>query len=287
MKKQVDDPPPAVRSFRRGVPTELETLVLDLLAKNPEERPTSAEYVFDKLLPFVRDLRMLAGVLAPPTEASPARMYASVAGRVLVGTDPVSPEPAPAPTIERPQFSRSDVDRARAEATALVQQSRYGQAAEILAAVAGPATQVLGSLDPSVVSLRFELANVRFDGGDYRGAASVYGGLARDLGDPDTDDDLALRCRRQEATCNALIGETSLALRQLEELLEAERRRYGDDDERVLELRRQIALLQLGTGRTEEAAASARTAVIDADRALGSTHPVTTALRELLSTIRR
>jgi hypothetical protein len=185
------------------------------------------------------------------------------------------------------QFDRSDLARAREEATALVRQSRYSQAADVLAAAAEPATQVLGALDPSVISLRFELANVRFDGGDYRGAAPLYGDLARDLDSHGTDDERVLYCRRQEATCNALIGETSLALRQLGELLEVERRRHGDDDQRVLELRRQIVLLQLGTGRTEEAAASARAAMNDAERSLGLSHPITAALRELLANIRR
>jgi serine/threonine protein kinase len=288
MKKQVDEPAPAIRSLRREVPVEIEALVLKLLAKNPEDRPVSALHVFDELLPFVRDLRMLAGVLAGPADPNPARMYAAVAGRVLVDAAAVAqPEPDLTTTTDRMRFSRSDVDRARVEANSLVEQSRYSQAAEVLAAAAAPATLALGAHDPSVINLRLELANVRFDGGDYRGAALVYGSLVRDLEDREGDTEIVLRCRRQEATCNALIGQTSLALRQLGELLDAERREHGDHDERVLELRRQIALLQLATGRSEEAAVTAHTAAVDADRVLGPEHPVTTALHELLSSVRR
>lgn len=283
MKKQVDERAPAVRSERADVPAALEALIADLLAKKPEDRPGSADEVYDALLPFVRDLGMLAGVLAPPSVPSPARMYASIAGRVLADFPPEVPdEPPRAPTPRQLDFDRAELDRAREEASVLVKESRYSQAAEILAAAAEPATRVLGALDPSVISLRFELANVRFDGGDYRGAAPVYRDLARDLGARNADDELALRCRLQEATCNALTGETSLALQQLVQLLEHMRRLYGEHDDRVLELRKQVGLIQLGNGQETEAVTTLTTLLADYERLRGPAHTTVVQLRNLI-----
>ena len=283
MKKQVDERAPAVRSERADVPPALEALIADLLAKKPEDRPGSAAEVYDALLPFVRELGMLAGVLAPPSVPSPARMYASVAGRVLADSSlEVPDEPPRAPAPREPDFDRAELDRVREEASVLVKESRYSQAAEILAAAAVPATRVLGALDPSVISLRFELANVRFDGGDYRGAAPVYRDLARDLGARNIDDELALRCRLQEATCNALIGESALAVQQLGDLLDDVLRVHGADDERALELRRQIALLDLGLGRRREARAELRALLADAERVRGPHDPLTNDVRTAL-----
>jgi serine/threonine protein kinase len=283
MKKQVDERVPTVRTERVETPAELEALVAKLLAKKPEERPASAADVYDTLLPFVRDLGMLAGVLAPPSVPSPARMYASVAGRVLADSASAMPdEPPPTPATRSQSFDRSELARAREEASALVRQSRYSQAAEVLAAAAAPATQVLGADDPSVISLRFELANVRFDGGDYHGAAPVYRELAQDLGGRDADDELARRCRLQEATCNALTGQTSLALQQLVDLLGHERRLNGEHDDRVLELRKQVGLLQLGSGHESDAMTTLAELLADHVRLHGPESPTAVQLRSLM-----
>ena len=83
------------------------------------------------------------------------------------------------------------------------------------------------------------IANIQFDRGDYRAARTLYGGLATDAADAD----VALRCRRQEATCAALAGDTAAAVRLFGAVLQDARRRYGDDDPQVVELRREIALL--------------------------------------------
>ncbi|GEL18366.1 serine/threonine-protein kinase [Pseudonocardia asaccharolytica] len=285
MTKQVDERPPAVRSVRGEVPPGLETLVLELLAKAPEERPGSADAVYRRLLPFVGELGMLPGVLTPPSVPSPVRMYASVVGRALSVSEPAAPprEAAAAQPHAPQRFSRGELERARAEADSLVRESRYSQAAEVLAAVAQPATRMLGAADPDVLSLRFQLAIIRFDGGDYRRAAPTFADLAADIAaHVGPDEELALRCRRQEATCNALIGQTSKALRQLGELLEVERGRYGADDERVLELRKQIGLLQLGSGRQEAAQQTLRGLLADVERVKGPHDAAVEAIRKLI-----
>lgn len=274
MSKHVDERPAGVRSLRPDVPAQLEGLVLELLAKTAAERPADAVSVYARLLPLVRDLGMLAGVLAGPDEASPARMFGAVLARVFPTPAGAGPE-----SLDEHGVGRDDIVRARTEAASLVRRSCYSDAASVLAAVVDPATELLGVSDPDVVSLRFELANIRFDGGDFRAAAPVYGDLAAHL---PADDDLALRCRRQAATCHALAGDTERALRELDDLLADERRIFGPDHERVPELQLQLALLQRAAGRPTKASASAREALAVAERALNPDHPTSVALRELL-----
>ncbi|MFC5993488.1 hypothetical protein ACFQE5_04570 [Pseudonocardia hispaniensis] len=92
----------------------------------------------------------------------------------------------------------------------------------------------------------------------------------------------ATAARRSAAGHHALIGQTSRALRQLGELLEIERGLYGADDERVLELRKQIGLLQLGSGQQEQARATLCALLSDVERVKGPRHPAAEAIRRLV-----
>ncbi|MGR6320064.1 protein kinase [Micromonospora soli] len=301
MSKQVKEQPPALRSLRAEVPSALERLVLDLLEKKPQSRPASAEVVYDRLLPFATDLGPLPGALGSPSAASPVRMYARLLSRVFAeatGTPPPAPVPTPPEPTPRAseaelesrldRLNRSDLDRARSEAHELVRQSRYSQAAEVLAEAAGPASRAFGGTDRDVVSLRFELANVLFEGGDYRRAAPAYHELALDLAAAGgTQTDLLMRCRLQEATCHALTGRTSQALRQLDGLLQDERQAYGDEDPRTLELRRQIGLLQLGAGQRQAAEQTLSALLADLQRLRDAGDPSATEIADLLASLRR
>jgi eukaryotic-like serine/threonine-protein kinase len=296
MSRQVEERPRSLRSLRAEVPSGLERLVLALLEKRPDDRPESAEVVYERLLPFVDELGPLPGVLTTPSRPSATRMYAGVLSRVLAGSPARSVPEAPGPGVPAPRtatedtppprFSRGELDRARAHATELTRQSRYSQAAEVLSAVIEPASLVLGSVDDDVLSLRREFASVLFEGGDYRRAAPQHRQLAEDLAaryGPDSE--RVLRHRLQEATCHALIGETSLALRQLNELLRDERRVFGEDDPRTLELRRQIGLLELGTGQRDRAAQTLTSLLADLTRLHGPDHVTVTGARDLLESI--
>jgi len=292
MSKQVDERPPPVRSLRPETPLDLERLVLALLEKKPEDRPDGADAVYRRLLPYATDLKPMPGALNPPSTPSPTRMYAGVLSRVFAGVvtvgAPTPASPKPGTPAEPPRFSRGELDRARSEAGQLIKQSRYSQAAEVLAAVVEPASRILGSTDDDVVSVRLEFANVLFEGGDYHRAAPAYHGLAADLtARQGSDTELVLRCRLQEATCHALIGQTSQALRQLDGLLQDERRLFGDDDPRTLELRRQIGLLQLGAGQRGAAEQTLRQLMTDLTRLHGTGHPTVTGVADVLAGIHR
>ena len=241
MNQQVERRPPGVRRERPDVPLALEALVLALLAKDPDDRPGPAEHVYDRLLPFVQGRRALPGVTRP--EADPVRLYAAVVGGLREEPAAVATASPPMPT----SYSRPDLPRVRAEAAELVRRSRYSEAADVLVAALDPAVSTLGPTHADVVSLRLALANIQFDRGDYRTARTLYHGLATNA----ADTDVALRCRRQEATCAALAGDTAAAVRLFGAVLHDARRRYGDDDPQVVELRREIDLLDPGRADIE------------------------------------
>ncbi|MEV5414473.1 serine/threonine-protein kinase [Thermopolyspora sp. NPDC052614] len=301
LERQVRELPPPIRATRAEVPAELERLVLRMLEKRAEDRPAKAQDVHHALLPFARGLSTLIGVVAP--EPSAIRMYAEVVGRIeaegtaanpVVGSDDeesagragypdaiwTGPEPTD-PGIA--DFSLGDIARARNEARELAEDSRYGQAVEVLDAVMAPASKVLGPLDHRVLDLRLHRAEVLFEGGDYHRAAPefhrLHDDLARKLA---PDDEHVLYCRKQEATCLALMGETGQALTMLTSLLSDEERVHGRDDDRALELRRQIGLLQLGAGDTDRARGTLSALLDDLARLYGQDHFSTRRVRESL-----
>jgi len=77
-ERQVKELPPPVP----GIPKQLNGLLAETLAKDPEARPPGAAVLYDRLGPFVTGLPPLPGFLAPPSVASPGRMYARMLGRV-------------------------------------------------------------------------------------------------------------------------------------------------------------------------------------------------------------
>jgi serine/threonine protein kinase len=310
MSSQVDAPPRPPRALRPQVPLELESLVLHLLEKKPEDRPPDATAVYRRLIPFATGLPAMPGILRPPRQSSAVRMYASMLARVFPDDGPVTnrparPEDPPAapslPPSERPPdppgrpvrdarqpvpsgLGRTDLDRLRAEATGLARQSRYSQAAALLADAVAPASRALGPADADVLSLRVHLADILFDGGDYRAAGPAYHRLVADLARAaDADPEAVMRCRLREATCHALTGQTSRALRQMHDLLGERTRTIGADDPRTLELRRQIGLLQLGAGQRDAARHSLGALAADLTRLHGPDHPEVRAVRELLN----
>ncbi len=295
MHQQVDQRPVPVREHRPEVPVDLDRLVLALMEKRPDDRPASASEVYQRLLPFVTSLTPLPGVLATHPHGSPARMYAAMLACVPDGTAVASPTTPSAPADARrpapirtrpsspPPLSRAELARARSQASGLVRQSRYQQAADVVGGVLEPAVRAFGRADPEVVSLRREYADLLFEGGDYRRAAPQFRQLVDDLADRGAAPVELLSYRLREATCLALTGAVSHALRLMEELLADQRRLLPADDPRTLELRRQVALLKLGAGRRDDAQRELRQLGEDLARQYGVEHPTTREVRELLA----
>jgi hypothetical protein len=287
MQNHMSRLPQPLRQRRGEVPEKLEHLVLWLLEKEPDQRPASAADVHARLLEFCEDLPPFIGYVDAGSP-HPVRMYAEVLGRIgtrhagtPAGTASV-PAPPARPRAADVAFRASDISLARKDAEALKAESRFTQAAEVLERVVRPATQTLGAMDTEVIALRIELADVLFLGGNYRRAAPEFAALAIDIARREGHaDDLALRFRMMEANCLAMLGDTSLALSKLRELL-ADEQRWGVDEERTLELRRQIGLLELGAGDAVQAKGTFGPLLTDLERRYGTHHPSARAVREIL-----
>ena len=289
-ERHVNEPPESIRDRREDVPRELDALVLRMLAKRSDDRPADAVGLHAELMRYAPELPLLVGVVGG--EPSPLRMYADVIAQVAQDREQVSQNPGEVDFPDRVRnaeppsqdFSRGDIERARAQAEALARASRYGQAVEVLGAVLDPASRVLGVGDADVLDLRTYLAEVLFESGDYRQAAPAFGELHRDLaGRYGPRDHRVLHCRRQEATCRALLGDTGQAISLLWGLLADEEAIYGRDEPLVLELRRQIGLLELGAGDTDGAAQTLSGLLDDLTRLYGSDHDEARRVRDSLA----
>ncbi|MFC7276771.1 protein kinase [Paractinoplanes rhizophilus] len=288
MTQQVKEPPPRLRSVRPDVPAALENLVLELLRKRPEDRPADAEHVYQRLLPFAADLGQLPGALQPAGTASPIPMYAELVGRAWRKEQhtPVPVEAVREPAHPEAPISRENLAKARDHARRLVRESRFGQAAEVLGELEEQTREIFGDTDKDVLRIRYDLATALFEGGDYRRAAPVYRALAASLTTTGGgSSDLLFDCRVKAAICDAMTGGAAEALEQLGLLLAERRDAYGDDP-RTLELRKQIALLQLRSGERKAARQTLTGLLADVRRLPGGAHPSPAEVADLIASIR-
>jgi serine/threonine protein kinase len=258
MQQHVYDSPQALRELRPDVPEALELLVLDLLAKVPEQRPADAFAVYERLLPFLP----LPGTTPLPAERGPQ----GLPDPTLLYRRPNSPRsrpvalPQPAKVVVRgPQavpdtLVRNAIKVAVDEAKQLLDQERFNQAAEVLERAIGPAADALGSDNPRVLRVRQHRAAILIVGGDFRRALPEFESLAtaysRTGGPTSTR---ALDCRRQAALCRAELGQATAALREFQQVLAIVRAADGDGGQVALELRRDIGMMLLAEGKTAEA----------------------------------
>jgi Protein kinase domain len=161
----VHTPPPPVRAIRPDVPAQIETLILKLLSKSPDERAGPDE-VYDTLLPYAHaDTAGFArGELDPtrpftrPMAATPRR-----------GT----PAPAPLATAGPTKLSPSEAQAVTDQAVELAQAGQFSQATDILTAAIGRC-----AADALADELRFSLANVLFvAGSNHRGRQAGCTGM--------------------------------------------------------------------------------------------------------------
>jgi len=159
--------------LRTDVPTELERLVLDLLRKVPEQRPSDAYEVYERLLPFLPEPGSPLHVAdeRPPGVPDPTLMYRRPnVPRPRPETAPTVPTPTPADQATHsasalPAQLRDAIRTAVAQSDALLEEERFSQAAEALRDVIAPAADVLGAENPRILRLRVRRAAILVVGG--------------------------------------------------------------------------------------------------------------------------
>ena len=170
----------------------------------------------------------------------------------------------------------------RRQALDLAEDGRFTQAAELLARRLRSAAEPAGEL----VNARLQLAHTLLLGGEYRRALPEFDAVATTLTERDGPDDVeVLRCRVQIATCRAELGELTVAIAELTDVLER-RNRLGDAGPEVLDLRRRVALLLASSGDLAAAGIALRELRQDKKRLFGVNHPEVRELDDLLSRVR-
>jgi tetratricopeptide (TPR) repeat protein len=295
MQQHMYEAPRPLRERRHEVPEDLNSLVLHMLAKAPERRPTDAYDVHERLLQFLP----LPGSRPPPTERGPVGM----ADPTLVYRRPNAPRPriqvgpvcvlptrvgAPSPPTPAIATSLQQVIRAaREQSDALLDDQRYAQAAEVLENAITPAAAALGDESPRVLGLRLRRAAILVIGGDFRRALPEFDALAasyvRTAGPTSSE---ALDCLRQAAHCRAELGEVSAALRQFRDVLTRVRAAEGDATPTALDLRRNIGVLLLAEGETSQATAELQALYEDLRLVYGPDHEETKEVAAVLARLR-
>ncbi|TDD75085.1 serine/threonine protein kinase [Actinomadura darangshiensis] len=275
LRRHEEEAPTPPRVLRPDVPPGLDALALQLLAKQPADRPANADETYHRLLQFVSSLEPLPGIV---DTIDSQHLYAFAVSRIEISGS------APAPPVEKPVElpTLDEVVQARAEAGDLAEAGRYTQAAELLSDLTEPARLALGDDDPEYLGLRLDLADVLFQGGDYRRAVPAYRIAAVTLSEfYGPDDPHVLDCREQEAVSQAHLGATGTALTHLQELLD-ELSGANLWDPLVLRLRERMARIKLAAGETDQARSELTELLAHIKGLRGDDDPQAMTLRTLL-----
>ncbi|MFF0426037.1 protein kinase [Streptomyces sp. NPDC021012] len=306
LHRHLYEPPAPLRQLRPEVPEALEALVLRLLAKDPQARPSGAHEVYEHLLPLLPARGAPAGPLdptrpflrphapwpdrataraahvpppvppMPPSAPAGPRADARTDARTDPRTDPRiyasgSTSPAPPP--------RPDVAAAVDEVKRLLGEGSLTQAVDLLGGILPAAAAEHGERSPVVRILRKQYASTLMDDGQYRRALPELRRLAEDRGaEAGPTDPQFLQFRYDAALCLEQLGETAAALAEFRAVLPY----YAQDLARAFDIRQRIGLLLLAAGEHTAGQDELQRLLFDAERAYGPYHALPVDLRRSL-----
>ncbi|MEU5810893.1 MULTISPECIES: serine/threonine-protein kinase [unclassified Streptomyces] len=272
LHRHLYEPPVPVRRTRPEIPHQLEAVLLHLLAKDPQDRPASAQQVYEALAPLLPKQGAPAATLDPTRPF--LRPHAPWPDRAAA----IPPQPTAPP-------SRPDIPAAVDEARSLLDQGRLTQAVDILGGILPAAAAEHGEHSPVVRSLRKQYAATLMDDGQYRRALPELRRLADEFPAGDAQ---ALRFRYDAAQCLEQLGEPAAALAEYRSLLPLFENHYANPDPGLpLEVRRRIAHLLLSLGDRAAAHDTLARLLFDAERVHGPGHPFSAEVRRTLQWLGR
>ncbi|MFE1574569.1 serine/threonine-protein kinase [Streptomyces fradiae] len=323
LHRHLYEAPPPVRSLRADVPEPLEALVLRLLAKDPQHRPSGAQEVYEALAPllparstgpagpldptrpFTRPLapwpeRASAPAPAvpvpppptvPPSAGAPGQAGTASTGGVSTGgvsTGGVSAGGVHAGAATGGAAAgRPDVAAAVDEVKRLLGEGRITQAVDILGAILPAAAAAHGEHSHVVRVLRKQYATTLMDDGQYRRALPELRRLATDReAEAGPADPQTLQYRHDVAVCLEQLGQAAEALAEYRAILpyhESARRQPGADPSRAFGIRHRIGHLLLTMGDHSGAHQQLQNLLYDTERTYGPYHPLAGELRRALS----
>ncbi|MFE3903650.1 protein kinase [Streptomyces sp. NPDC059153] len=277
LHRHLYEPPLPVRRIRPDIPEPLEALVLRLLAKDPQHRPSGAQEVYEHLAPLLpaRGTGLPTGPLDPTRPF--LRPHAPWPDRTA------TPPPPPAPPA--PAAARPDVAAAVDDVKKLLGEGRITQAVDILGSILPVAAEQHGEDSAVVRILRKQYAATLMDDGQYRRALPELRRLADDrAAEAGPADVQTLQFRYDAAQCLEQLGEPAAALAEYRAVLPyyENHRATGNDPARSFEIRNRIGHLLLAVGDHVAARVQLQGLLYDTERAYGPHHPLPVELRRRL-----
>jgi tRNA A-37 threonylcarbamoyl transferase component Bud32/tetratricopeptide (TPR) repeat protein len=291
----VNTAPPAVRSLRADVPTEVERLLLRMLHKDSEQR-VGAATVYEALLPLATagapagTPRLLTadGLELDPCTPFTRPFGGSVrreAGRAATYTPTVADVVAASQSPSGPvALTDAEADEAAERAGELAQQKQFTQASDVLVAALDRAGEGMLAED-----LSLSLAHVKFLAGAHREALSLFERAADAIGARfGPDDHETLQCRYYAAECLVELGETTAALAAFTVYAE-----HAPDEDDPLSIDRHLASLahimrlEAGAERFSRARSVARTLVDSTLRYRGTDTSALTGIEDFIRRLNR
>ncbi|MGW6454718.1 protein kinase domain-containing protein [Streptomyces sp. NPDC055078] len=276
LHRHLYEPPLPVRRVRPEIPEPLEALVLRLLAKDPQHRPTGAQEVYEALVPLLPARGGPSGPPRSPGPLDPTRPFMR----------PFAPWPdraaTPPPAPPAPPVPRLDVAAAVDEVKRLLGEGGITQAVDMLGGILPAAAAEHGERSPVVRILRKQYATTLMDDGQYRRALPELRRLADDRaaeagpGDPQT-----VQFRYEVAQCLEQLGEPAAALAEYRAVLPYYE--SGADAGRAFDVRHRIGNLLLAVGDHAAARNQFQALLFDTERAYGPYHQLPSELRRALS----
>ncbi|WP_415952554.1 protein kinase domain-containing protein [Streptomyces sp. KLOTTS4A1] len=276
LHRHLHEPPLPVRQLRPETPEALETLVLRMLAKDPQHRPASTQEVYEALVPLLPTRGTPGGPLDPtrpflrPSAPWPDRAR----------TPAAPPMPAATPAGRR----GADVAQAVDDVKRLLGEGRITQAVDILGSILPTAAEQHGEHSPVVRTLRKQYAATLMDDGQYRRALPELRRLADERAtEAGAADPAALQFRYDAAQCLEQLGEAAAALTEYRALLPYYENQYATTDPALaLEVRRRIGHLLLALGDHTAAHDILHTLLTAAEHHHGPSHPFPAEIRRTL-----
>uniref|UniRef100_A0AAU3H023 non-specific serine/threonine protein kinase n=1 Tax=Streptomyces sp. NBC_01401 TaxID=2903854 RepID=A0AAU3H023_9ACTN len=304
LHRHLYEPPLPVRQLRSEVPEALEALVLRLLSKDPQDRPDSAQEVYESLRPLLPTGGSPAGPLDPtrpflrPQAPWPDRPATPAPTATPGRREPVAQAPTPqastaqAPAVQlpaqpaKPPADRPNVAQAVDDVKRLLGEGRITQAVDILGGILPAAAIEHGEHSPVVRILRKQYAATLMDDGQYRRALPELRRLADDrAAEAGPADSQTLQFRYDAAQCLEQLGEAAAALAEYRAVLPFYENSYATSSGpgRAFDIRHRIGHLLLGVGDHAAGRAQLQALLYDAERVYGPHHPLPTELRRRLT----
>ena len=280
LHRHLYEPPLPVRQLRPEIPEPLEALVLRLLAKDPQHRPSGAQEVYEALVPLL-PRRGGPGSRAGPLDPTRPFLRPHAPWPDRVGDPAAARRRAPRSRRARPaRMSRPPSTRSSGCSARAASPRPWTSSAGILPAAAAEH----GEHSPVVRILRKQYAATLMDDGQYRRALPELRRLADDrTAEAGPADPQTLQFRYDAAQCLEQLGEPAAALAEYRAVLpyyESQAgRRPGPRLRRPPPHRESAAR---GGRPRGGAGGSSRRLLYDAERAYGPHHPLPVELRRAL-----